>query len=94
MSSNKDKMERRKQNPKIIFQLLLSIPSKKKTTEVENKISGIIITPAPFGLGVLWLLLVVGISRNISFCRNFNAHFNNTEVSGYKAKIIIKLIIN
>ena len=30
MSSNKDIMERRKQNPKIIFQVLLSNPSKKK----------------------------------------------------------------
>ena len=94
MSSNKDKMERRKQNPKIIFQVLLSNPSKKKTTGVENRISGIIIIPAPFGFGTLWLLLSVGISRKIGFLRNFNAQFNNTEVSGYKAKIIIKLIIN
>ena len=52
ISSNKDKIESSKQNPKIIFQSLFSESSKKKTTDVENKISGINIMPAPFGLGV------------------------------------------
>ena len=67
---------------------------KKKTTVVENKIIGTNTIPAPFGFGIWWLLLSVGISRNIGFLRNFNAQFNNAEVSGYNAKIIIKLIIN
>ena len=40
MSSNKETMESSKQNPKIIFQSLLSISSNRKITDVENKISG------------------------------------------------------
>ena len=51
MSSKKETIERSKQNPKIIFQLLLNVSSNKKITDVENKISGINIIPAPRGFG-------------------------------------------
>ena len=72
----------------------MNVSSNRKITEVENKKSGINIIPAPRAFGFRWLLLSVGTSKNIGFLRNFNAQLNNAEVSGYKAKIIIKLIIN
>ena len=49
ISSKKETIESNKQNPKIIFQLLFSVSSIRKITDVENKISGIKIIPAKFG---------------------------------------------
>ena len=56
-------------------------------------ISGISIKPAPFGLGVLWLLLEEGKSKSAGFLKYFNDIFNITEVTRYKDIIIIKLIL-
>jgi len=38
------------------------VPSKKKTNRVEKMINGINMMPAPFGVGLLWLLLWEGLS--------------------------------
>jgi hypothetical protein len=86
MSSRKEINVSIRHMKKKFNQSLERISFKKKTNKVEKMINGINMMPAPFGVGVLWLLLWEGLSikgfllKKLMVILSKNMHKKNKQI--------------